>query len=319
MPTEDDFEERTKEYLTLPLSRLVFLAAKHRRKHKIRPCLFLPPSLLTSPDAAAAAVTATIPLIPELPSHSRVLLIIPSDDSVPLSLSVLFSALERIRENLLHSQLADLNMQLEIGLPSISWCLKRAENENRTLEDLLRDFMKQGQVSILTSIQEDRATQRRILQIGVTLKVRFDISIIDDGLHIVRGPDPIQPDNLHILRACYELFELESEFREFRLLYSIELYSDALLEPKTLETPFAAPLLRLLSLFRLLLPAQVPLFISPRIIGKNLALLFDDLGVISGLDGAISKETASTFNMPLLSEVASVKEYSSLSQLGVTQ
>lgn len=211
----------------------------------------------------------------------------------------------------LRERLIDYKYNFCFVLPDPCICSEKARLSSLSLESFFRKFTSMAPCQTQPIVAEHSVFQllKQVMSLGVHANLLIDLSLIEDTLNIARGPDHEVADDLILNRICIAAYELKTALSDFSNSYSIQTFSFSNEMKQTLSSPFAVPLVRTLCLLRHIFSPPVLLSASPGLLGKNLYLLINELGICSRLEGAFDCHSAESLNLPLLSEISRLSHY----------
>jgi hypothetical protein len=299
----NELDEKIKSLIKLPLSKLLLQAAKLNQRHETSAVFYteFSSSAAFNKDLIQKLIGNKVKLLSK--SDFRTALWIPAWDN-SVGLNQVLGELSNFKNELNKN---DLDYYLILPDPLI--CLEKSRLESISLEEFLMQFSELGECETQAVVADNTmfALLRRIMTTDVKVRVAIDVSLLEDPFHVLKGPDVGIDDNLGLLRLCNEAYEIQNEFEEYSSGYSVHLTSSLDDSKQTLSSPFAVPLLRLICLLRHIFPSSVLLTTTPSLVGRNLYLLLDELGVSSLCEGALNIDSSEKLNLPLLSEISELK------------
>lgn len=196
-------------------------------------------------------------------------------------------------------------------LPDPFVCSEKARLCSISIDKFLRKFTVLASCETQPIVESQAVIQllKRVMSLGIRTNIIVDLSLIEDQLHVAKGPDFDADDDLILNRVCSSAYELKMTLANFSSLYSIQTFSFSSEVKQTLSSPFAVPLLRTLCLLRHIFPSSVQLSASPGLLGKHLYLLINELGICSRREGAFDVDSSKSLNIPLLSEITRIPNY----------
>jgi len=211
----------------------------------------------------------------------------------------------------LKQKLIENRFNFHFVLPNPYICLEKAKLSSISIEQFFQKFMSLANCETQPIEANETAFQllKRVMAVGVRTNVVLDVSLLDDPLHVAKGPDINSDDDIVMNRVCGLAYELKQALSDYSNLYSVQTFSFSSELRQTLASPFAVPLLRLLCLLRYIFPAPVLLSPFPGSVGKHLYLLLNEFGICSRREGALEVESAKALNLPLLSEISRTYSY----------
>ena len=211
----------------------------------------------------------------------------------------------------LKQKLVDNKFAFHFVLPNPYIIAEKARLSAISIESFLQKFIELADCETQPIEADETAYQllRRVMSLGVRTNVVLDVSVLEDPLHVAKGPEMDIDDDLVLNRICNSAFELKYALKDYSELYSVQTFSFSSQAKQTLSSPFAVPLLRLLCFLRHIFPTPVQLSSSPGLLGKHLYLLINELGICSRREGALEIDSAKSLNLPLLSEISRFHNY----------
>jgi hypothetical protein len=211
----------------------------------------------------------------------------------------------------LKEKLVQNKFDFHFVLPDPVVCSEKARLCSISIDNFLRKFTVLASCETQPIVASEAVIPllKRVMSLGIRTNIIVDVSLIEDPLHVAKGPDFDADDDIILNRVCSSAYELKVALANFSSLYSIQTFSFSSEVKQTLSSPFAVPLLRTLCLLRHIFPSSVLLSASPGLLGKHLYLLINELGICSRREGAFDVQSSKSLNIPLLSEITRIPNY----------